>query len=82
VKLTDEQARMLAKVGCAERMSGRVGGKIPRALSALSFGYASRATYDHLMSIGLIAWNNGSVLTKHGRALLNEILNARAEQSK
>jgi hypothetical protein len=80
--ITDEQARVLAKIRVAEHLSHRREGRIARALSDLSYGQYSRESYDWASANGLSDWDNGSILTDAGNRLLDEILNARNGASK
>jgi len=76
--ITDEIARALAKVRCAEHISQRIKGPIPRAVSDLASGRVHPNTIIELRRVGLVGWNNGSVLTPIGAARLDEILSTRA----
>ena len=81
-QIAAEIARALAKVRCAEHISQRRKGPIPRAVSDLAYGRVHPNTMIELQRAGLLGWDNGSVLTPAGEARLDEILRTAKESAK
>ena len=73
-RLTPDQIRMLAKVRCAEHISQRIKGPIPRRVSDLAYGRAKPVVLLGLQRAGYIGWDNGSILTAAGASALEAAL--------
>ncbi len=81
--LTREEICALAKVRVAEHLSRRRLGPVPDVLATLSHSDSSLAhrmtkVHRRLSQAGLIQWDNGSILSAHGAAMLDEIIDRKA----
>lgn len=74
MRLSKSLAVALAKVRVAEYLSTRRKGTIPPAVASLSRGSYTVATYNLCRKLGLVRWDNGSVLTDEGAASLAKFL--------